>query len=130
MRFKDVEVRESGIQGWGLYALREFSEGETVLNWDLSHVIQHDQLSSLSEDERRYTHPLNESRILIVQAPERYVNHSCGNNTEVRDFRDVAIRPIKVGEEITSNYGTVGAAVQFECLCGNANCRRIIGAES
>ena len=123
----DVEVRESGIQGRGLYALREFNAGEIVLRWDLSHTIPNEQVASLTEAERRYTHPLDDKRTLIVQPPERFVNHSCRNNTEVRDFCDVALRRIEVGEEITSDYGSDGSGVRFDCLCGSDNCRGRIG---
>jgi SET domain-containing protein len=126
----DVEIRESGIQGRGLYAKRVFEPGETVLRWDLSHTIPNEQLLALTEDERRYTHPLDAERTLIVQPPERFVNHSCDGNTEVRDFCDVAIKRIEIGEEITSDYGTVGAAVSFECKCGSVKCRKIIGPMS
>ena len=123
----DVEVRASGIQGRGLYALREFNAGEIVLRWDLSHTIPNEQVASLTEAERRYTHPLEDQRTLIVQPPERFVNHSCRNNTEVRDFSDVALRRIEVGEEITSDYGSDGSGVRFDCLCGSDNCRGRIG---
>ena len=123
----DVEVRESGIQGRGLYALREFNAGEIVLRWDLSHTISNKHVASLTEAERRYTHPLDIKRTLIVQPPERFVNHSCRNNTEVRNFCDVALRRIEVGEEITSDYGSDGSGVRFDCLCGSDNCRKQIG---
>jgi SET domain-containing protein len=126
----DVEIRESGIQGRGLYARRAFDPSEIVLRWDLSHTIPNDRLPELSEDERRYTHPLDNERTLIVQSPERFVNHSCDGNTEVQDFCDVAVRRIEAGEEITSDYGTVGAAVSFECKCGSPKCRKIIGPMS
>ena len=127
MATDDIEVRQSTIQGRGLYALRAFERGEIVLRWDLSHTFPREQLSSMSEQERRYTHPLDEQRYLIVQPPERFVNHSCNNNTEVRDFCDVAIRRIGIGEEITSDYGSDGSGVSFECLCGSDNCRGMIG---
>jgi SET domain-containing protein len=123
----DVEVRASGIQGRGLYALREFNAGEIVLRWDLSHTIPNEQVALLTEAERRYTHPLDDQWTLIVQPPERFVNHNCRNNTEVRDFCDVALRRIEAGEEITSDYGSDGSAVRFDCLCGSDNCRGQIG---
>jgi uncharacterized protein len=128
MTIEEVEVRQSGIQGRGLYALRAFERGEVVLRWNTSHTIPRDKLFSLSEDERRYTHPLDEQRTMIVQPPERFVNHSCSNNTEVRNFCDVAIRRIDVGEEITSDYGSDGSGVSFACQCGSENCRGIIGS--
>ena len=130
MSSEDVEIRESLIEGRGLYAKRVFNPGETVLRWDLSQTIPNEELSVLWEEERRYTHPLNKQQTLIVQAPERFVNHSCDGNTEVREFCDVATRRIEVGEEITSDYGSVGAAVSFDCRCGSANCRKVIGPVS
>ena len=127
MSSAEVEICESQIQGRGLYAKRAFDPGEIVLRWDLSQTIPNEQVSLLSEEERRYTHPLDEDRTLIVQAPERFVNHSCDGNTEVRDFCDVAIRRIESGDEITSDYGLVGAAVRFQCNCGSVRCRKVIG---
>jgi hypothetical protein len=122
----DLEIRESTIAGRGLYALRSFEAGDTVLQWDLSHSIAIEEWPSLSEEERRYTHPLNAQRILIVQPPERFVNHSCDPNTRVINFSDVAIRRITAGEEITSDYGSEGAAVSFQCSCGSSKCRGVI----
>ena len=127
MTTEGVEVRQSKIQGRGLYALRSFATGEVLLRWDLSQTISREQLGSLSPDELRYTHPLDNDRVLIVQPPERFVNHSCNNNTEVREFCDVAIAPIECGDEITSDYGSSGSAVSFECQCGSTNCRGVIG---
>jgi uncharacterized protein len=128
MTTEEVEVRQSGIQGRGLYALRAFEPGDVVLRWDTSYTVPSDNLLSFSEDERRYMHPLDEQRTMIVQPPERFVNHSCSNNTEVRDFCDVAIRRIEVGEEITSDYGSDGSGVSFKCKCGSENCRGMIGS--
>jgi SET domain-containing protein len=41
---------------------------------------------------------------VVMQIPERYVNHSDNPNTEVIDDTDVALKDINIGEEITSNY--------------------------
>src|ERR1044072_4134784 len=104
MNQDNVEIRQSGIHGQGLYARREFAPGEVVLRWDTSKLISREEQSLLPVDERKYTHPFDETRMMVVQPPERFVNHSCDNNTVVRDFCDVAIKPIAVGDEITSDY--------------------------
>ena len=130
MAIADVEIRKSKIQGQGLYTRRIFETGEVVLRWDCSHTLTSEQFARLTEEERRYTHPIDSERTMIVQPPERFVNHSCDNNTEVRDFCDVAIRRIEIGEEITSDYGTDGSGVSFECLCGSVVCRQVIGQMS
>lgn len=124
---RDVEVRKSSIHGLGLYALRDFRVGEIVLRWYLSQLISKDELLSLPEQERKYTHPFDSERILIVQPPERYVNHSCDNNTEVRDFCDVAVRNIAASEEITSDYSSDESGSKFNCSCGAKNCRGTVG---
>jgi SET domain-containing protein len=123
---KFVEIKPSGIHGNGLFACRQFEAGEVVLRWDVSHLIPNESLSSLSPDERKYTHPFDETRTLLVQSPERFVNHSCDNNTIVKDFCDVAIKTIGLGDEITSNYGEDGSGSQFSCSCRSKNCRQDI----
>ena len=124
---RDVEARKSSIHGLGLYALRNFRAGEIVLRWNLSCFISKEEFAALSEQERKYTHPFDADRILIVQPPERYVNHSCDNNTEVRDFCDVAVRNIAAGEEITSDYSSDESGSKFNCSCGAENCRGTVG---
>jgi len=88
----------------GLIARRAFEAGEIVLRWDVSRLISREDFALLSAAEQRYTHPFDKQRLVVVQPPERFLNHSCNNNTVVRDFCDVAIREVALGEEITSNY--------------------------
>ena len=119
----DIEARPSLIHGMGLFARKAFEPGEIVLGWDLSRLIPKDEFALLSPAEQHYTHPLDEERLILVQPPERFVNHSCNNNTEVRNFCDVAIRRISPGEEITSNYSSDGSGSKFVCSCASENCR-------
>jgi len=122
-----VEVRRSPIHGVGVYARRAFEAGEVVLRWDTSRRLTASEAAALPEGERRYTHPLDAGTALLVQPPERYVNHSCDNNTVVRDFCDVAVRPIAPGEEVTSDYSADGSGSRFACSCGAPNCRGFVG---
>lgn len=122
-----VEIRRSGIDGRGVFALRPFNAGEVVLRWDISKRVPRGEASALPDAEKNYLHPYDEESFVVVQPPERYVNHSCENNTWVRDFCDVAVRDISAGEEITSDYELDGAGLKFECRCGSAKCRGSIG---
>jgi hypothetical protein len=119
----DIEVRLSPIHGTGLFARKAFEPGEIVLRWNLSQLIPKDEFALLSPAEQHYTHPFDDDRLILVQPPERFVNHSCNHNTEVRDFCDVAIRRISPGEEITSSYSSDGSESRFVCACGSENCR-------
>jgi SET domain-containing protein len=122
----DVEMRPSKIHGTGLFARRAFKAGEIVLRWKLDVRIQANELPSLPIAEHKYLHPLAEDTFVILQPPERFVNHSCINNTRARDFADVAIREIECGEEITSDYSSDGASRTFSCSCGAETCRGTI----
>lgn len=123
----DVEIRRSGIDGLGAFALRPFRRGEVVLRWDVSRRVPRGEVFDLPDSEKNYLHPYDEETLVVVQPPERYVNHSCDNNTVVRNFCDVAVRDIRAGEEITSDYEADGAGQRFECRCGAAKCRGSVG---
>ena len=122
----DVIMQPSGIHGTGLFAKRTFKAGEIVLRWKLDVTIAAAELAALPSEEHKYVHPLDEKTCVILQPPERFVNHSCDNNTVAKDFADVAIRDIRIGEEITSDYSVDGASQRFVCSCGTDNCRRAI----
>lgn len=122
-----VEVRRSPIHGVGVYARRAFEAGEVVLRWDTSRRLTAEEWAALPEEERRYTHPFDARTALLVGPPERYVNHSCDNNTVVRDFCDVAVRRISAGEEVTSDYSADGSGSAFACRCGAKDCRGVVG---
>ena len=126
MRNDDVEIRPSSIHGNGLFALRSFERGEVVLRWNLSLTIPNEEVASLTVEEQRYLHPLDQHRSVVVQRPERFVNHSCDNNTVVREFCDVAIRTIEPGQEITSDYSSDGSGASFNCSCGSKDCRLLV----
>ncbi len=124
----DVEIRPSGIHQLGVFARRPFKAGEAVLRWDTSQRIPAEKAGEFKDRPDLYLHPYDAGSFFVVQSPECHVNHSCANNTEVRDFMDIALRDIAVGEEITSNYETDGAGLSFTCLCGAPHCRGHIGA--
>jgi hypothetical protein len=69
-------------------------------------------------------------RYLDLDAPGRYINHSCAPNAAVvRDTTLVAIRPIAAGEEIRFDYSTtISDGWTMSCRCGADNCRGIVVA--
>ena len=118
----DIEIRQSNISGRGVFARRQFRKGETVFRWDLSQKIRRDNIGSLSSDQHHFLNPFDDDFFVLVGEPERYVNHSCANNTQVKQFTDVAVRDILPEEEITSDYRSGGAVIDFVCRCGSPNC--------
>lgn len=126
---KNVEVKNSTIQGKGVYATKNFNEGEIVLEIDDSHVVN--DVNSLTKEQfELHCDYLSNGLIILMQEPEVYINHSCDPNTYVKTINGVrkvlAMREIKVGDEITYDYAINGEnAGTFNCKCGAKNCRRI-----
>src|SRR5262249_40046355 len=94
----DIDLRESAISGGGVFARRRFRRGETVFRWDLSRKIRRDAIELVSVEDRHFLNPFDEEFFVVIAEPERFVNHSCANNTHVEHFTDVAIRDILPGE--------------------------------
>ena len=121
-----VVIKESRISGLGVFAVRDFKKGEIVLRWDVSQQLSKEEASQASESEKNYI-AFFDGKYILQKAPERHVNHSCEPNTFVKDFCDIALRDIKKGEEITSDYSTVPVpSMNIKCNCGSEKCRGII----
>ena len=118
----DVIVEKSKIHGYGVFAARDFKKGEVILRWNPKYLPLSAK-DTLTDAEKQYTYILDD-KIRVMQEPEKFVNHSCDNNTEVMNECDVALRDIKAGEEITANYNNDGMS-DFECKCGADKCRKI-----
>jgi uncharacterized protein len=128
------DVRPSPIAGLGVFATRAFAAGETVLVLDDSRVVdaEHPLRPECGELEHHQDY-LGGGRVVLMAAPERYINSSCDPNTCVRTADDgrhvIALRAIKADEEITYDYiiNCHGGEI-WACCCGAANCRRVVPA--
>jgi SET domain-containing protein len=121
---QDVVVKKSGINNQGVFAARDFKKGEIVLRWNPQELSE-SEVTRLDSSQENFLYKSN-NKWFLMQEPEKFVNHSCEPNTKAENNSDVAIRDIKKGEEITSDYGTE-VYVSFRCKCGSKNCRGIIG---
>jgi SET domain-containing protein len=122
----DVFVAKSKIHGVGVFASRSFTKGETVLRWDLKEKISSEKMSKLPMKERKHM-ILVDGAYYILKSPEGLLNHSCNPNTQNSGCCDVAVKNIKKGEEITTNYMKGESPGQgFECRCGSKKCMKII----
>ncbi len=118
----DVIVKESKIEGKGVFANRNFKKGEIVVQWATTKILTKEEWENLSMNERKYTVPY-QGKYLLQREPACFVNHSCNPNTKVMDSADVAIRDITKGEEITSDYSfSLTPGETFDCNCGADNC--------
>ncbi len=120
---KNVVVKKSRISGKDIFAKRGFSRGEVVLIWKPK-LIKKSELKAIPKEERAYIERV-QKKFYLMQSPERYVNHSCDPNTVVKNKSDIALRNIKKGEKITSDYSGTGIQ-SFRCRCGSGMCKKII----
>lgn len=119
-----VVIKKSNINKKGVFANRNFNKGEIVIFWNPK-IISKDEFSALNKKEQHYI-VKRFGKYLLMQSPEKFVNHSCKPNTKVMKNCDVAILDIKKGEEITSYYSKDDSTDNFQCNCGNKDCRGII----
>lgn len=118
MKFK---VRNSPINGKGLFATKPIRKDEVVVRWNPKVLSKREAAELPKNEQEHYTFPEGD-RILWMQPPERFMNHSCDANTHVVGRSDVASRDIAIGEEITADYLDLETE-EFICNCGTTNCR-------
>ncbi len=102
----DVIIKKSKIGQFdkGVYANRDFKEGEIVIRYNNLKPLTKNEFENLPESEKQFTHK-HWGVIYLYPSPARYVNHSPNPNTvqNLKERCDVATRVIKKGEEITTD---------------------------
>lgn len=139
-----IEVRGSGIQGIGVYALQPIAQEERIIEY-IGERIHPDEADERYDDdamERHHTFLFEVDETACIDARRigndaKFMNHSCTPNCEAvneegRIFVE-AMRPIEVGEELTYDYGyehegdvSDDLRKQYVCYCGSPNCRGTI----
>ena len=125
-----VVVKRSRIHNKGLFAATDFTAGYVILERDDSRIV--DDEHPLREGE----HPYHcdwppDGRVIYVQEPERYTNHSCDPSAYIKEVNGirycVARRDIRAGEEITYDYSIDNwGDITWQCDCGSERCRKTI----
>jgi hypothetical protein len=130
-----VIVKESSINGLGVFTSEGIAKGELILAIDDSRIVAPefplDQSKGELEDHCDY---LAHGKVVLMQFPERYINHSCDPNTFVKTILGIryvfALRQISVEEEITYDYCINGFGdTLWQCNCGSARCRKNIHSD-
>lgn len=120
-----IEIKPSPIHGLGVFAKEEIKKDEVILTWHPK-LLTSKEVSELTEHEKQSYLYIENGNTYLQQEPERYVNHSCSPNSYVDHQCDIALRDIRPGEEITSDYlsqGDGAAPDKFVCHCNSSNCR-------
>ncbi len=99
----DLVIGPGKLSGKGVYAGRNYGQGEVVMSYNLRQLSVK-EFNSLPKEEQIFTHSFW-GKIYLYPEPARYVNHSATPNTrqDLEKMCDYAVRPIKKGEMITTN---------------------------
>ena len=132
MDLNKVRVSQSPIEGVGVFAYVDFTAGESVLSIDDSRVV--DANHPVPKEEKIYQDFLSSGGVVLMQQPERHINHSCDPNVFVRTNKGVreviAIRLIHAGEEIVLDYSINGYDdTVWNCECLSSRCRRAVHSD-
>jgi hypothetical protein len=115
--------------GKGLFAEKIIAKGSLITNVT-GRTIKFDEAASMGEQES-YPFQVGLSEY-IVPNPDtiwQYINHCCEPNCGVNEKLEiVAVKDIKIGEELFYDYSTTMLEKYWtmKCRCNAANCRTVI----
>ncbi|HEX5372456.1 MAG TPA: SET domain-containing protein-lysine N-methyltransferase [Aquabacterium sp.] len=136
-----TQVRESGIHGKGVYAIRPLQAGDKVLEYRGEIITWQEALDRHPHDPAQPNHTfyfhLDDGHVIDGKHKgnsAKWINHSCEPNLEADQQGDrvflYALRDIEPGEELFFDYGLVidgritpKLKKDYACWCGTPSCR-------
>ena len=126
-----VEIRNISLNGKGLFAKQDIKKGEMVFIKG-GYLLTRKQIFSSGVINSYF--PISDDYFLGALSKEGeediklYENHSCNPNCGIRgEITFVAMRDIKKGEELTTDYAFIdNEEYSFNCTCDEKNCRKLI----
>lgn len=123
-----IFFNKSKIHGLGIFAKVPIRKGETVA------IIKGERHFKINKNIKDvFMHPdwigFDVNEWIDPRVPYKYWNHCCNPNTGIRGrFLITALRDIKKGEEITTDYSIIESDPRWflKCACGEKNCRKTI----
>ena len=127
-KFK-IKVGKSKIDGRGAFAdaliptKRKIGEleGELISVRKARQIAKQNKRIAIVEFDNKLALHANDNNNSL-----RYVNHSCAPNTYMRIFgyhvEFYSLKRIKLGEELTCNYGETHHDGKLKCRCGAVGC--------
>lgn len=128
----DVEVRESPVEGLGVFARRRFEAGELIRAVNVVREVTADAPLRPEQGERFEHCAYPDGKVVLYGEPDCFYNHSCDPNAWAR-YRGgpaeiVARHPIDAGDEIRVDYLVNNSGGDsWPCHCGADRCRGMTG---
>lgn len=131
-----VQLQESSISNKGVFARQDIKKGEIVFI-KAGHIVKLEEAIKYDKEIGDYSVQITNKFFLCPKSKDEikdlviHFNHSCDPNTGPDgQVSFVALRDIKVGEELTCDYATItNYPYKLDCSCGSKNCRKIITGE-
>lgn len=128
-----TRVKESAIQGRGLFAKEPIQQGEIVAIKG-GYIFERQAWTELEKTLGPAEIPIGDGFVIAPANQEEregcmiFTNHSCDPNIGVQgQIVFVAMRDIEAGEELTHDWATTDDdTYQMSCNCGARNCRGTI----
>ncbi len=128
-----TELRFIGPEvGYGVFATARIPEGSITyvkdsLELEVSPTDYLLHSPEMQEAIEKYSYIDQRGYRIISWDFAKYVNHCCNCNTMSTGYGfEIAIRDIEPGEQITDEYGIFNLERDFELICGQAGCRRVV----
>lgn len=136
-----TQVRDSGIHGKGVYAVRPIQAGERVLEYKGEIITWEEALERHPHDPDQPNHTfyfhLDDGHVIdgkYLGNSAKWINHACEPNLEAEQIGNrvflAALHDISPGEELFFDYGLVIDArmtaklkKEYACWCGADTCR-------
>jgi SET domain-containing protein len=139
---KPYVVRNSPVHGRGVFAARDITKGERILEYrgtrtSFSEAREHD-LSDPTDPFHTFIMETSDGSVIDAGRKgnaARYINHSCDGNCKAYEEENgevwiYARKNVKAGAELAYDYGltfpfklTKKAKAAFACRCGSKKCR-------
>lgn len=119
----DIEVRDAGPKGKGVFARRAFRRGEFIFRRRHGKVVDTKGITKLSPEEQMHMCELDWDRFAVLEPPGCYLNHSCDPSAMRSGVQVFAWKPIRPGDEITIDYRlNAFDGSSWPCDCGTSDC--------
>lgn len=115
--------------GNGVFATRDIPRGTIVVVRDacdacFSRNAFYCLPDMVRESMETYVYHDKEGQLVLSWDHARFMNHSCCSNTMMTDYRlEIAVRDIRSGEQVTTEYGLLNIQEPYDIHCGCDGCR-------
>lgn len=127
---RDVDVRPAGQKGPGVFARRDFADGEFIFRRRHGLLVRGHEIARLPKRDRQHLCELSFDRFAVLLPPGCYLNHSCEPNAMRHGVNVFAWRPIAAEDEITIDYRlNAFDGSTWRCECGAPSCTgKVVGS--